>query len=93
MYNDNLFNLNIGGLDNMQNSFPYFDIIIFVKAKKSIRLKRFKKKGGSKEFFTILNNKQLSDAKKTKYCDHIIVNEKNKKILKKNLSDILKQYE
>ena len=70
-----------------------FDIIIFVKAKKSIRLKRFKKKGGSKEFFTILNNKQLSDAKKIKYCDHIIVNEKNKKILKNNLSDILKQYE
>ncbi len=29
MYNNNLFNLNIGGLDNMQNSFPYFDIIIF----------------------------------------------------------------
>ena len=70
-----------------------FDIIIFVKAKKSIRLKRFKKKGGSKEFFTILNNKHLSDAKKIKYCDHIIVNEKNKKILKNNLSDILKQYE
>ena len=70
-----------------------FDIIIFVNAKTSIRLKRFKKKGGSKEFFTILNNKQLSDAKKIKYCDHIIVNEKNKKILKNNLSDILKQYE
>tara|TARA_A100001011_G_C14063743_1_gene737258 strand:+ start:98 stop:664 length:567 start_codon:yes stop_codon:yes gene_type:complete len=70
-----------------------FDIIIFVKAKKSIRLKRFKKKGGSKEFFTILNNKQFSDGKKIKYCDHIIVNEKNKKILKNHLSDILKRYE
>ena len=37
-------------------------------------------------------NKQLSDARKTKYCDHIIVNEKNKKTLKKSL-DILKLYE
>ena len=70
-----------------------FDKIIFVKASKSIRLKRFKKKGGSKELFTMLNRKQLSDARKIKYCDHIIVNEKNKKTLKKNLLDILKLYE
>ncbi len=70
-----------------------FDKIIFVKASKSIRLKRFKKKGGSKELFTMLNKKQLSDARKIKYCDHIIVNEKNKKTLKKNLLDILKLYE
>ena len=41
----------------------------------------------------MLNKKQLSDARKIKYCDHIIVNEKNKKTLKKNLLDILKLYE
>tara|TARA_Y100000591_G_C21659296_1_gene606952 strand:- start:273 stop:839 length:567 start_codon:yes stop_codon:yes gene_type:complete len=70
-----------------------FDIIIYIKAKKSIRLKRFKSKGGKKSFFNILNFKQLSDSKKVKYCDHVIVNEKNIKILKKNLSDILKKYE
>ena len=46
-----------------------------------------------KELFTLLNKKQLSDARKIKYCDHIIVNEKNKKTLKKNLLDILKLYE
>ena len=40
-----------------------------------------------------INKKQLSDARKIKYCDHIIVNEKNKKTLKKNLLDILKLYE
>ena len=70
-----------------------FDLIFFIKAKKIIRLKRFILKGGNKKMFHILNNKQLSDAKKIKYCDHIIVNENNLKILKKNLLDIIKQYE
>ena len=70
-----------------------FDLIFFIKAKKIIRLKRFILKGGNKKMFHILNNKQLSDTKKIKYCDHIIVNENNLKILKKNLLDILKQYE
>ena len=34
--------------------------------------------------------KQYSDIKKIKYCDHIVVNEKDKKILKKKLLDIIK---
>ena len=71
----------------------YFDIIFFIKAKKSLRLKRFKKKGGDRVFFNILNKKQFGDKKKAKYCDHIVVNEKNLNILKKNLIDILKNYE
>ena len=66
-----------------------FDRIIFIKAKKSIRLKRFKMKGGSEKLFKILDNKQLKDTKKTKFCDYVIVNEKNLNILKKNLSDII----
>ena len=70
-----------------------FDMIYFIKAKQSIRLKRFKKKGGEKFFFHILNKKQFSDKKKAKYCDHVVVNEKKIDILKKNLFDILKQYE
>ena len=70
-----------------------FDKIFFIKAKKSLRLKRFKKKGGDKVFFNILNKKQLSDKKKEKYCDYVVVNEKNLNILKKNLLDILKNYE
>ena len=71
----------------------HFDLIIFIKAKKSIRMNRFIKKGGDKRLFAMLNNKQLSDVKKAKFCDHIVVNEKNKKILKVNLMNILKQYE
>ena len=70
-----------------------FDIIFYIKAKKSLRLKRFKKKGGNKIFFNVLNKKQFSDKKKAKYCDHVIVNEKNLNIFKKNLLGILKKYE
>ena len=70
-----------------------FDIIFFIKAKKSLRLKRFKKKGGNNIFFNMLNKKQFSEKKKAKYCDYVIVNEKNLNILKKNLLSILKKYE
>ncbi len=70
-----------------------FDIIFYIKAKRSLRLKRFKRKGGEKIFFNILDKKQFSDKKKAKYCDHVVVNEKNLNILKKNLLDILKRYE
>ena len=70
----------------------HFNIIIFIKAKKSIRLKRFKLKGGDKKLFKIMNNKQLPDLKKIKFCDHIVVNEKNLNILKKKLLDIIQLY-
>ena len=70
-----------------------FDVIFFIKAKRNLRLKRFKKKGGDKSFFNLLNKKQLNDKKKAKYCDHVVVNEKNLNIFKKNLFDILKKYE
>tara|TARA_B100001063_G_scaffold61287_1_gene55506 strand:+ start:1793 stop:2356 length:564 start_codon:yes stop_codon:yes gene_type:complete len=74
------------------NLMNYFDIIIFIKAKKKLRLKRFKAKGGDRKLFTILNKKQYSDKKKAKFSDHIIVNEKNLNILKKNLLGIIKLY-
>ena len=71
----------------------YFDVIFFIQAKKKIRLKRFISKGGNKSFFEILNKKQLIDKRKTKYCDYIVKNEKNIKILKKKLLDILNTHE
>ena len=74
------------------NLTKFFNVVFYIKAKKSIRLKRFKLKGGKKPIFNILNSKQLSDVKKAKYCDHIIVNEKNIKILKKKLLDIFSRY-
>ena len=70
----------------------FFDIIILIKAKKSIRLKRFKLKGGKKSLFDILNNKKMSDKKKSKFCDYVIVNDRNFNILKKNLLGILNKY-
>tara|TARA_Y100000591_G_scaffold310973_1_gene313841 strand:+ start:2543 stop:3109 length:567 start_codon:yes stop_codon:yes gene_type:complete len=75
------------------NLMKIFDIIFYIKAKKLIRLKRFRLKGGKSTFFNILNIKQLSDAKKIKHCEHVVSNDKNIKILKKNLLDIFKKYE
>ena len=71
----------------------YFNAIIFIKSKKSLRIKRFKAKGGNEKLFKVLNSKQLSDKKKLKDCDHLVVNEKNKIILKKQLLNIIKPYE
>ena len=70
----------------------YFNVIIFIKANKKTRLKRFKMKQGNESLFTMLNNKQMVDKKKTNFCDHIVVNEKNLNILKKNLYSIIKNY-
>ena len=70
----------------------YFDVILFIKAKKKIRLKRFKLKGGKEKLFNFLDNKQLPEIKKIKFCDHVIINEKNLNILKKNLLGIIKLY-
>ena len=71
----------------------HFNVIIFIKAKKKLRLKRFQLKRGDKRLFNLLNNKQMIDKKKIKFCDHVVVNEKNLSILKKNLSAIIDKYE
>tara|TARA_B100000902_G_scaffold392600_1_gene445280 strand:+ start:763 stop:1329 length:567 start_codon:yes stop_codon:yes gene_type:complete len=71
----------------------HFDIVIFIKAKKQLRLKRFQSKSGDQKLFNILNDKQMNDTKKIKYCDYVVVNEKNLNILKKNLLAIIKKYE
>tara|TARA_B100001057_G_scaffold392353_1_gene400887 strand:- start:36 stop:602 length:567 start_codon:yes stop_codon:yes gene_type:complete len=71
----------------------HFNVIVFIKAKKQLRLKRFLSKRGDKKLFNLLNNKQISDIKKTKFCDHVVVNEKNLNILKNNLLVIISKYE
>ena len=70
----------------------FFDIIIFIKAKKNLRYKRFKFKSGDKKLFALLDKKQLNYKKKIKFCDHVIVNEKNIKFLRKKLSVIIRKY-
>ena len=42
----------------------YFDIIIFIRSKKKLRLKRYKLKGGDTKLFSLLDNHQLKDTKK-----------------------------
>ncbi len=71
----------------------FFDIIIFIKSKKNLRLKRFIAKRGDKNLFNLLNGKQMSERKKTRFCDYVVVNDNNLKILKKNLSHIMTNYE
>ena len=71
----------------------HFNVVIFIKAKKKLRLKRFQSKRGDKTLFNLLNNKQMSDKKKIKFCDYVVVNDKNIKMLKKNLLSIISKYE
>ena len=71
----------------------FFNIIIFVKSSKEIRLKRYLKKGGNKSLFTTLDGHQLKSDKKVKYCDDIIVNNKSLLILKNKIQNIMSKYE
>ena len=71
----------------------HFNVIIFIKAKKQLRFRRFQSKSGDKKLFNLLNNKQINDVKKVKFCNHVVVNEKNLNILKKNLLVIINKYE
>ena len=71
----------------------YFDVIIFIKSKRNLRLKRFRLKKGNIKLFSLLDNHQLKDTKKMKFCDHIVVNNKSLSVLKNNLSNIMNFYE
>ena len=71
----------------------HFNVIVFIKAKKQLRLKRFQSKNGDKKLFNLLNNKQMNDEKKIRFCDHVVVNEKNLNILKRKLLVIINKYE
>ena len=71
----------------------YFDKIIFVDAKKKLRLKRYLKQNTDKETFEILNKRQLSPILKKKVCDLIINNNYSLGILKKNVKKFTKNYE
>ena len=71
----------------------YFDELIFVGAKKDLRLKRYIKKRGDKETFSLLDKRQLSPAKKKNMCDYIIDNNYSLAILKKSVKNFIKKYE
>ena len=71
----------------------HFDIVIFIKCKKNLRIKRYLSKGGDQRLFKFLDNHQLEDRKKVKFCDYVVVNNKSLKVLKKKLINIINQYE
>ena len=66
----------------------YFDILIFLTARKNIRLRRFLKTGGNRELFRILDNRQMKPNKKKYFCHHVIENNKSLNTLKKNINRI-----
>ena len=71
----------------------YFNFFIFIKAKEKLWLRRFMLKKGDKKLFKFLNNQQIIDKHKTKFCDHVVVNDNNLYILKKKLLHIISNYE
>ncbi len=70
-----------------------FDLIIFISSPRSLRLKRYKLKGGSKHLFDLLDGNQINEGKKKKMCDYIVVNNKSLIVLKRKLFNIIKHYE
>jgi len=71
----------------------HFNVVLFIKSKKNLRLKRYVSRGGNIKLFKLLNDYQLKDSKKAKFCNHIFVNNGSLAVLKKNLLNIIKLYE
>ena len=67
----------------------YFDVIVFVGAKKNLRLKRYLFNKGNKKIFTILDKRQIKPSKKIKISDHVIYNNSSLKALKKNVKFLM----
>jgi len=71
----------------------YFDKLVFVEAKKNLRLKRYLKKKGDLKIFSMLDKRQLSPALKKNTCDYTINNNYSLAILRKNVKNFIKKYE
>ena len=66
-----------------------YDKIIFVNSKKSLRIRRFLKRGKNISIFNLLDKRQLPPAKKIKFCDYVINNNNSLNNLKKNVNSII----
>lgn len=71
----------------------FFDKVIFVDAKKKIRMQRYVKKGGNKNSFNMLDGRQLLPSAKKKLCDRTINNNFSLAILKKTVKNFTNNYE
>ncbi len=75
------------------NLSKYFDTIIFVDAKKELRLKRYLKNINDQETFETLNKHQLTPIIKKKFCDLVIDNNYSLTKLKKSVKQFTDKYE
>jgi dephospho-CoA kinase len=71
----------------------YFDVTIFVSAKKVVRLRRYLLKRGSKKMFETLDKRQINPKIKKKKCDYTINNDKSLKQLKNLVGKTIARYE
>jgi len=69
----------------------YFDVIVFVGARRDLRLKRYLRKKGKKKIFTILDKRQIAPNKKIKISDYVIYNNSSLKVLKNNIKFLMKK--
>ncbi len=68
----------------------FFDKIIFIHAMKKTRYRRYLLRGGNKNFFTILDRRQVDPTVKIKSSDYVITNNKSLKYLKKSVFRVLR---
>ena len=71
----------------------FFDKLIFVGAKISLRKKRYLSIYKDKKIFNLLNKRQIKDSIKRKTCDHVINNNQNLLTLNRNAKRIISMYE
>ena len=67
----------------------FFDITIFVHSPKKVRIKRFVKKGGDYKIFSLLDKRQMDYKIKSKFCQHVIVNNSSINVLKRKVYNII----
>ena len=71
----------------------YFDVVIFVSAKRKSRIRRYIAKGGDRFFFNLLDKRQMRSEQKIKLSDYNLKNNNSLKLLKKNAKILLSKYE
>jgi dephospho-CoA kinase len=70
-----------------------FNTLVYVGAKKQVRLRRFLARKKKKFLFNLLSKRQMSPLLKQQKCDYAIHNNKSLALLKKNVKNFIKKYE
>ena len=70
-----------------------FNTLVYVGAKKQVRLRRFLARKKNKSLFNLLSKRQMSPLLKQQKCDYTIHNNNSLALLKKNVKNFIKKYE